>query len=160
MKTCVIYSTATGNTETVAKLISNNFENCVLEDVANSDLNNLEEFDLIILGTSTAGFGEVQYDWDEKLNNLAGVKGKNVALFALGDQIGYQDSFAGGISEIYEKVKEFGGNIIGSTSTQGYDFKDSEAVKDGNFVGLIIDEENQANLTQTRIDNWIKKLIQ
>jgi flavodoxin I len=33
-------------------------------------------------------------------------------------------------------------------------------VKDGKFVGLVLDEDNQSELTDGRIKNWVAQLKQ
>ena len=40
----------------------------------------------------------------------------------------------------------------------GYDFEGSAAVEDGYFVGLVLDEENQSNLTPQRIKQWVEQI--
>lgn len=40
-------------------------------------------------------------------------------------------------------------------SASGYDFENSLAIADQVFVGLAIDEENQADLTPQRVEEWI-----
>ncbi|RMF69726.1 MAG: flavodoxin FldA, partial [Cyanobacteria bacterium J069] len=42
--------------------------------------------------------------------------------------------------------------------TDGYDFNESKAVRDGKFVGLAIDEDNQSDLTTERIQSWVAQL--
>lgn len=83
--------------------------------------------------------------------------GKTIALVGLGDQDIYGDTFCGGLSYIYKKVSKQG-KVIGQTSTDGYTFDDSEAVVDGKFVGLIIDEVNQEDMTEQRIKAWVEML--
>jgi flavodoxin I len=48
--------------------------------------------------------------------------------------------------------------VVGFTGTDGYSFDDSEAVVDGHFVGLAVDEDNESNLTDERIDKWVEQL--
>ena len=57
-----------------------------------------------------------------------------------------------------EKITGLGGTTIGSWSTEGYDHEDSKAVKDGKFVGLALDDDNQSDLTDGRIKEWVKQL--
>lgn len=160
MTTIIIYGTTTGNAENAAILIGKKFDNAIVEDVANFDLKEVENYDLIIFGTSTGGFGEVQDDWDDKLNELDSIdfKGKNVALFGTGDQEGYPDSFVSSINYIYEKIENSGARSIGWTSTGGYDFTDSDSVRDDKFVGLVLDDDNQPQLTDSRIDKWAEQI--
>ena len=44
--------------------------------------------------------------------------------------------------------------------TDGYDFLSSTAQVDGRFVGLILDDNNQPDLTDERIDAWCMQLKQ
>jgi flavodoxin I len=48
--------------------------------------------------------------------------------------------------------------VIGSWSTEGYQFSRSFAVIDEKFVGLVLDHHNQPELTKTRIINWIDQV--
>ena len=45
--------------------------------------------------------------------------------------------------------------VIGFTSTEGYDHDDSKAEINGEFIALVIDEDNQDELTDERIKNWV-----
>ena len=62
------------------------------------------------------------------------------------------------MAAIYEAVKESGANIVGSVDAGGYNYDDSEAVVDGKFVGLALDEVNESQLTDGRIDEWVSAI--
>jgi flavodoxin I len=65
--------------------------------------------------------------------------GKTVALFALGDQVGYSNHFVSSMRYFWDKVRERGGQIVGLWPTEGYEFTHSDAVVDeGCFAGLAI----------------------
>ena len=51
-----------------------------------------------------------------------------------------------------------GANIIGSVSTEGYTFDDSDAVVDGKFIGLALDDVNEDDQTESRIDAWLDSI--
>lgn len=51
-----------------------------------------------------------------------------------------------------------GANIVGAVSTDGYTFDESEAVKDGKFVGLALDADNESDKTEERISNWVEQI--
>ena len=55
-------------------------------------------------------------------------------------------------------AKNAGANVIGGVSTDGYTFDDSESVVDGKFVGLALDEVNEDNKTDERIDAWVAEI--
>jgi flavodoxin I len=59
------------------------------------------------------------------------------------------------MAELYQAVEEKGANIIGKVSADNYTYDDSEAVIDGEFVGLALDEMNESDETDERIDAWL-----
>ena len=62
------------------------------------------------------------------------------------------------MKELYDAAKAAGANVVGEVSTEGYTFDSSDAVVDGNFVGLALDDINEDDKTDARIDAWIAKL--
>jgi flavodoxin I len=58
------------------------------------------------------------------------------------------------MAEIYNVVKD-SANVIGFVSAADYTFDDSEAVVDGQFVGLALDDVNEDDKTEARIDAWL-----
>jgi flavodoxin len=46
----------------------------------------------------------------------------------------------------------------GAVETDGYTFDDSEAVIDGKFIGLPLDDINEDDQTDTRIEAWIAQI--
>ena len=65
----------------------------------------------------------------------------------------------GGIGELYNGIKDSGAHFIGSVETSGYTFDDSEAVVGGKFVGLPLDDINEDNKTDERIDAWVAQIM-
>lgn len=159
MRVTVIYGTDSGNTRNIAEQIAAQMEGKVVE-ISTAKVSDLEECDLLILGTPTCGYGDLQSDWDSRLGILAETKlsGRRVALFGLGDQRTYADTFVDGMGVLYEDVVWRGATVIGSTSTTGYDFFTSRAVQDELFVGLVLDEDNQQDETAERIASWVAVL--
>ena len=99
----------------------------------------------------------MQDDWYDgvKAVKAANLNGKTVAIFGCGDSEGYSDTFCGGMGELYNAAKEAGAKVIGKVSTDGYTYDDSEGVVDGQFVGLALDEVNEDDKTDERIDAWV-----
>lgn len=160
-KIAIVYGTSTGATEGVASRIKDALGTGDLYDVARVTTEQLKPYDFLILGTSTTGYGDLLSDWEDflpKLENLD-FTGKKIALFGLGDSSSYSDTFANGMAHIYNGLKDKA-EIVGSVSTDGYTFDESESAVDGSFVGLAIDEENESDKTETRIANWITHLRQ
>lgn len=87
------------------------------------------------------------------------LSGKTVALFGLGDQDGYDDTFVDAMGILYEKSLALGANVIGAFDIDSdYDYESSAAVVDGKFVGLAIDEDNQEELSDKRISLWVSQI--
>ena len=158
-KTIVVYGSSTGTCEGIANEIASKLGT---EAISVSDLSAdvVAENENLILGTSTWGAGEVQDDWYDGINVLKGsnLSGKTVALFGCGDSSSYSDTFCGGMAEIYNAVKDGGANIVGAVDASEYTFDDSEAVIDGKFVGLALDNDNEDDKTSGRIDAWITSI--
>ena len=102
----------------------------------------------------------MQDDWYDGIKTLKGadLSGKTVALFGCGDSESYPDTFVGGMAELYNAVKAAGANVIGAVATEDYTFDDSEAVVDGKFVGLALDEVIEDDKTHERIDAWVAEI--
>lgn len=162
-KIAILFGSSTGNTESVAEIIADKIgnENVVVFNIADISVSEIQLYKNLIFGASTWGIGELQDDWDTFLPHLASedLSGKKVAFFGLGDAESYGDSFVDAMGLIYEEIKDKGAEIIGQVSTTEYNFDDSRAVFDGKFIGLPLDEDNEDNLTDNRIDNWLKELL-
>ena len=157
MKTAIFYGSTTGTTEMVAGKVG---ELLGAEVLSATEIDRVEEYDFVIFATSTWGMGDLQDDWYEALDKLKtkNLSGKKVGLIGIGDQFGFGDTFVDGIGTIYEEIKDMGINLVGKTSTDGYSFSGSKAVVDDEFVGLVIDENNQSELTDERINAWVEKV--
>jgi len=156
----IFYGSSTGHTEKVADLIANTFgEDAMTINVADASVKDLDKFPYLIFGTPTWEIGGMQDDWDDFADVLekADLKKKKVALFGLGDQENFAEGFADGLGVLYRKI-EGKTKIVGAWPTEGYEFDESEAVKDGKFVGLVIDEDNQPKLTAERVTKWVAML--
>jgi len=155
----LFYGSDTGNTEEIVEKIKNSFSKEVqLHNIAESSKEDMQQYDKLILASSTWGAGDLQSDWEDFEENLKEIdfSNKTIALVGLGDQESYDDTFCNALGHLYEYTKD--GNIVGKTDTDGYDFEESMAVVDGKFVGLVIDEDNQSDLTDQRIENWVKQI--
>lgn len=160
----LFFGTQTGNTQTIAETIQKEFGgDSVVElyDISGADPSDFADYNCIIIGCPTWNVGELQADWEgfyeDELDNID-FSGKKVAYFAPGDQVGYPDNFQDAIGILEEKISERGGTTVGQWSTEGYDFSESKAVRDGKFVGLALDEDNQSDLTDSRIKTWVAQL--
>ena len=162
----LFYGPQEGNVEKVAKLIAGKIENVDLIRVKEIEADALTKYDNIILGISTLGkhtwsSDNEGNDWDQFLPKMNGIdlKGKKVAIFGLGDHIAYADFFVDAMGELFEVVKKTGARSIGQVSDEGYEYNESRAFVDGKFVGLPIDEDFEDDLTEERVDNWLKIIL-
>jgi flavodoxin I len=159
----VFYGSTTGNTGSAAEAIAAALgDGAAAVDVSNADASAFNEPDLLILGTSTWGMGDLQDDWAGALDALKTVSlaGKHVAIFGLGDQMSYADTFVDGMRDLYDAAIEAGATVVGATAADGYEFSESRAVVDGKFVGLVLDDDNEAGQTDARISAWVAQLKQ
>ena len=157
--TIVIYGSSTGTCEAIAEKIASKLS-CETINVQDLTADTINDHQNLILGTSTWGAGELQDDWYDGLKTLqdANLNGKTIALFGCGDCESYSDTFVGGIGELYNAIKDSGARFIGSVDTDGYTFDDSEAVIDGKFIGLPLDDINEDDKTDIRIENWLSDI--
>ncbi|MGF1723389.1 flavodoxin FldA [Photobacterium nomapromontoriensis] len=155
----IFFGSDTGNTEQVAEKIATRL-GLAAQDIAGNSHDIFDEYDFLILGTPTANYGEMQPDWDYFVPELeeADLSGKKVALFGLGDQIDYPDSYLDAMGDLAELVVQAGGELIGEWSTESYTFNDSRSLRGDKFVGLALDEDRQPELTDERITAWLVSL--
>lgn len=159
MKTVILYGSSGGNTSDIAERIKEAYGEATLVDVADADKDSLDA-DVLILGTSTWGIGDLQDDFEDFIDTLsdADLSNKIVALFGLGDQDGYPDTFCDGMGFVYKTVADKCKKVVGFTGTAGYEYDESTSEVDGKFVGLVIDEDNQSDLTDERIEKWVAQI--
>ena len=62
------------------------------------------------------------------------------------------------MKELYDAAGEAGANVLPGVSTEGYTFDDSDAVVEGKFVGLALDEVNEDDKTEERVDAWLEAI--
>lgn len=161
MNTLIVFGSTIGNTRNAAKEIHAILGGS-LKDAVDVSKEDFEQADLLILGTSTWGYGDLQDDWIAVSSVLNGLNlhGKKAALFGLGDQESYTDTYVDGMGELYEMVTKLGAKVIGRTSVKGYSFSSSRAVVDDRFVGLALDDDNQSEQTGARISAWTEQVKQ
>ena len=160
MATAIFFASSTGNSAEIANRISTALNNIEVFDLSGTKIEKINEYDKIILGGSTWGDGELNDDWEDVWSDFCklDLSNKTVALFGLGDQESYSDEFCSAVGIIYEQVIKANAKVVGFTSTDGYYHDSSKAQINKNFVGLIIDEDNQNDLTDQRITNWVNDI--
>ena len=111
----------------------------------------------------TWDYGELQEHWEEIWDEIDEVnwQDKQVALYGLGDQVGYPEWFLDAMGYLHAKLLALGARPCGYWPSEGYEFEASNALTaDGQaFVGLALDEENEFDLSETRIRQWCAQLL-
>ena len=155
----IFYGSSTGNTKDVSAKLQEAL-GADLHNITDVDNDTIAGYDYLVFATSTWGAGDLQDDWEDFFPNLDDIdfSGKKVGIMGLGDQDNYGDTFVDGMAILAEKVEEKGGTIVGHTATEGYSYDNSEAERDGRFIGLVIDEDNQSDATDGRISAWAADL--
>lgn len=162
MKTIgIFYGSETGTTADVALRIAAKLgvDSADVHNVAKVSPTKLGDYDVLLLGSSTWGAGELASDW---YDFVAGAKalalnGKKMAFFGCGDE-SMSDTFCNAVGELYDEMAETGAEYIGRFNADGYDFSESKAQRDGDFVGLVLDEVNHPDYTDKRIKDWTDKI--
>lgn len=165
----LFYGSSTSNTEYVAyelqEILSTLSGIAVnIHNIGQTDSEIMQQYEYLIFGIPTWNIGELQDDWDIFWPNLEkmDLSNKKVAIFGLGDQYGYPDTFQDAMGILAEEVLAHGAELLGYTDTVGYEFEDSAALSlDRNaFMGLALDEDNQHDMTQERLEKWAKQVLE
>lgn len=157
-KTGIFFGSSTGTTEDLALRIADQLgiDQSDVHDVSETDATAADAYDVLILGSSTWGDGELQDDWYDFIDNLkAHAQGKKVALFGCGDVESYDSTFCDAVGLLYEELQGLGIEFIGAYPPEGYSYTDTKAEVDGKLVGLCVDEMNHPEDTDDRMDTWL-----
>ncbi len=162
----LFYGSNTGFTEEVARQIKSMLDAIdtgLVEvfNIAHAAPGDIAQWDKLIFGISTVNIGQLQDDWDIFWPHLDEIDftGKQVAIFGLGDQYNYSDTYLDAAGMLANKVKERGGELVGEWPTTGYQFENSLALEGDHFMGLALDEDNESNLTAGRLQAWLAQVL-
>ncbi|WP_299978575.1 flavodoxin [uncultured Pseudoteredinibacter sp.] len=167
-RVALVFGTDTGNTEDVGEKICEQFTGLgvavEMVNIVDIDSQYFTNYDLILMGIPTWDFGGIQEDWEEREDIIldANLQGKQIALYGLGDQLGYGDYFLDAMGWLHERVLKVGAKMIGYWPTKGYDFEASLGCSEDKsyFFGLAIDEDQQFEQTDARVQAWVEQLTQ
>lgn len=161
----IFVGSSSGITQTAAEQLEEMFEGSELINMEEDydDLEQFEEFDVLLIGSSTWGQGDPQRDWVDPLyemeNDAPDFSGKKVAFFGAGDQDTHGEHFVSALGKMKNIFKTLGADTdYGYWSTEGYSYEFSLAEIEGKFCGLAIDNVNQADLTQERVSHWAEQV--
>jgi len=160
----LFYGSSTCYTEMAAEKIQRQFDKGAMDvmNIADTPVSEMQHYQQLILGIPTWDYGELQEDWEDHWDDIDTVdlSGKTVALYGLGDQVGYPEWFLDAMGYLHNKVLVQGANIIGYWPNKGYEFTESQALTEDKqyFFGLALDDENEFDQTDERISTWCDEL--
>lgn len=155
----IFYGSSTGKTARVAQKLGNllNISPNDIHDVSKTSPSALGEYDVILLGSSTWGAGELQTDWfdfSKALESMA-LTGKKIGVFGCGKQM-MKNTFCNAVGIIYDIAQNTGATMIGEFNSDGYSFRKSKArFEDAELMkGLVLDVDTADELTDGRLKEW------
>lgn len=165
----IFYGPEKGSVDRVAQKVKAAIGEDQVEMISVNDATaaDLTKFKKIIFGISTVG----KETWDSEYANTDWAKffpeiaqadftDKVVAIFGLGDHITYPGHFVNAMGRLYQEIKKTSPTalVVGSVDPATYDFEESEAVIDGKFIGLPVDEDFEPEMTDERITTWVSQV--
>ena len=161
----LFYGSSTCYTEMVAEKIQQllGTDLVQLHNLKDTPLERMQDYDILILGISTWDFGELQEDWEARWPEISALDLNDtvIALYGMGDQVGYTEWFQDALGMLHHAIAHNRCDRIGFWPNQGYEFEASKALtEDGEwFYGLALDDENQYELTDERLQQWVAQLL-
>ncbi len=126
------------------------------------DVDQLLEYDVLFIGSSTWGQGDVHFSWVDTVLEIEDDEidfgGKKVAFFGAGDSKKHGEHFCSALGKLHKTFTKAGAKAIGAIPKEGYTYEFSLAQKGDKLVGCAIDEHNESDKTLQRIEMWIEKL--
>ncbi|MFT7559035.1 MAG: flavodoxin II [Flavobacteriales bacterium] len=161
----IFYGSSTCYTEMAAEKIQSSIgESFVdLHNIADCELSLVQEYSSIIMGIPTWDYGELQEDWENIWDELCtqDLSHATIALFGMGDQIGYPQWFQDALGYLHDQVIICGAKVCGYWPSAAYTFEESKALTEDKqfFMGLALDEENECELSDERIRLWCTDIL-
>jgi flavodoxin I len=161
----IFYASAGGNTKIITDALVEAFdideESVISMEDDYDDIEQFDDFDVLFIGSSTWGQGDTHFEWVDPMLEIAedaDFSGKKVAFFGAGDSKKHGEHFCSALGKLYKTFTKVGATPIGFVDKEDYSYEFSLAEMDGKLCGLGIDEHNEADKTQARIENWITVL--
>lgn len=137
------------------------------EDIINmeedfDDIDQLLEYDILFLGSSTWGQGDVHFSWVDTILEIeddeVDFSGKTVAFFGAGDCKKHGEHFCSALGKLHKTFTNAGAKAVGFVPKDDYTYEFSLAQINDKLCGCAIDEHNQSDKTEQRIKTWIDVL--
>lgn len=161
MKTGIFYGSATGTTADIARRIGKKLgvADTDIHDVAITSPDKTGQYDLIVIGSSTWGNGELEEDWYDFIAGMQvlDLSDKKIAIFGCGDET-MADTFCNAVGILYERLRGTGATFIGEYPAADYSYRHSDATDGATMRGLVLDQVNRPELTDQRISLWTDQL--
>ncbi|MGY5354096.1 flavodoxin [Wenyingzhuangia sp. IMCC45467] len=156
----LFFGSDTGITEELTHDIIDAFEDIEVKEISEATPSDFDAYDTIIIGLSTWYDGDLQSDWETFFDDFKTIDftGKKVAIYGLGDQIGYAEYFIDGVGILAEVIIKNGGTVVAKWPVEGYRHTDSKAIipnDEDYFYGLALDNDNESDLNEERINSWL-----
>ncbi len=165
----LFYGTSTCYTEMAGEKIRKALHILLGEDrvdvfnIADTPIIQTQFYDFLIFGIPTWDYGELQEDWEEIWDEMDSIdfSGKKIAIYGMGDQVGYPEWFLDAMGYLHSKLVHRGAIPCGYWPRAGYVFEASKALTPDEqyFVGLALDDETEFQLSEARIQQWCTQII-
>lgn len=157
----IFYGSTTGSTAEVASEIAQRLgvDPKDVHNVADTAPSAVGDYDVLIIGASTWGAGDLQEDMATFIDGLKAIdlRQKEVAIFGLGDEE-MDETFCNSVGEIYHRLHDTHAEFIAPFDNSDYRYDHSDADVKGMTVGLCLDNVNKPELTPIRLDAWCQKI--
>lgn len=134
-------------------------------EISDATVEDCAKYSALVVGAPTWNTGADSErsgtTWDDFIYddiNKFDLQGKPVAVFGLGDTVGYGENFCDAMEELHDQFQKCGSKMIGYTSTDGIEFEESKSVRDGKFLGLAVDMVNYGDEMESRISEWCDQI--
>jgi len=133
-----------------------------MEDDFDDVEDQMMEYDVLFIGSSTWGQGDVHFSWVDPVLEIEDEEfdfsGKTVAFFVAGDCKKHGEHFCSALGKLHKTFTNAGAKAIGFIPADGYDYEYSLAQIGNELCGCAIDEHNESEKTEERISTWISAL--
>lgn len=157
----IYYGSTTGTTAEVAGEIARRLEvdSKDVHDTGSTAPSSIGDYDVIIIGASTWGDGDLQEDMATFLDGVQAMdlRGKEVAIFGCGDE-NMSGTFCNSVGEIYHRLHDTHADFIAPFENEPYHYEHTDSDVKGMIVGLCIDNVNHPDDTPARLDAWCEKI--
>lgn len=164
----VVYGSTYGNTANAAERVAACLEArlkvpvpCL--DVGAVPLAQLRAYGVWIAGVSTWNVGELQADWDVRIDEVAALdlRGTRVALFGAGDAAGYPDTFGDAVGLLADRLEAAGAMLFGALPVEACPvaFEATLAQRGEDLVGLLLDYDDPDTEVEPLLESWCEQLV-